>query len=1005
MVSLYGILNIGALGINAAQAGLDTTGHNIANANTEGFTRQRMVQTTVDPIVLPNGAFGNGVQVTTIERLRDVFLETQIRASQSKTSFNEEMERIFTRLEAIINDPLDSISESNEPTNAGGLNNAISRFFRSMNDLSNTPESPEVRTSVIENTQILSETFNFVREQMFALLKELNGRVEQMATQINKLSNDLVTMNSKIASIQSAENVEANDFQDQRDRILKKLSGIIPITTVEDASGIMNISVEGQWLVDHLTTNPLQLEVSKRLEDINIKSLRLDETGLFTIDDDIREGKLGAVLDARDRLIPSLLDDLDELANGIIREVNKIHSASSGLEGYNEIESTFKVPRGTTEPDTIRTLDRIFNNNPLSRGNVEKEFPVQNGEFNIRTADENNNEKGTFSVKVNTDDTLFDITERIDRSDGVASQARSAFTFEPVFVNEALSGETIPPAELPLALNALTIANGAPIAETPGAHSFDIFMKDVAGQAIDSDLSTSVIDPFTVNFNDTDTLADLANAIQTAGNGRIRANLVPDEDDPTLTRLQIKPVDSDETLSIQNDTSGLIQAFDFPMTDPSLPLTGGNTTESTTTFSGLSSASFLGGGSPNFSPTFPGPPPNVISSGSFEFVLIDNNNVPTVNTINIDPAGIDTLDELEVAIEAIDPNLDVQITPDNEFIITANNNRSFFFQNDDTGLIEAMGLEDISGFGDINGQPFTDGSFEIVVANQQGTVTQIVEVPIQADPSVSNGILSLQGIVDAINTAAGNSGAPVRASIVKDPTDSSRSQIQVETLNDSEFTFRSDDSLVLSALGFADGPVLSQTDDPPIMGADSPIAVGDNIGGIVRAELIVDQGIRITTSGTDQFSFAGDSSHFLTAAGLNGLFTGNDAGTIQVNNEIVENSNLLAASADGTTGNNESALAMAQLEDQNVIDDRTPGEFYRTMISRMGSEGEQVKQSLNTTKAILNELEALQEDNAGVSLDEESVNIIRFQQAFQASARIISTVDQMLDIVINQLGR
>lgn len=998
MVSLYGILNIGARGVSAAQSGLDTTGHNIANVNTEGYTRQRVIQRTVEPLNLPNGSFGQGVEIISIERLRDQFLDTQIYGAQSNFSFHENMERIFSRLETILNDPLNRISDSGDPADATGINNVISRFFRAIHELSLSPESPEVRTSALESAQILTDTFNTTRDQMFFMLKDLNDQVGQYVKKINNMVQEIAAYNQKIATVEAQANVEANDFRDQRDHVIHSLSKLVPITTIENSNGIVSVSIGGQWIVNNFKTNPLKVEVIDTVENVSIYGVRLGDTGMDLMDDIIRKGELGAVFDARDRLMPLMMGKMDDLAAGIIREVNRIHSGASGLEGYGDISSSFVIPSGASSPTASKTLNDLFNRG--SNANT-----VQNGAFNIRVADQDNDRLDTFEINVYTGDTLYEIAERIDRSDGIVRVARSALQFDPVFAKSATAGNGITASEQNASLSALGFLAGTPISETAGTYSFEIHLRDQSGGAVDSDPNTVAVEPFTITFNSTDTLADLANRIQSAGSNRIRANLVPSESNPNLLVLKIEPLRKGETLSLQNDTSGIIQAMNFPLTDPTLPLNGGDATSVKSSFSGSPADSFLGSGAPNFSPAFPGPPPSVIQPGTFEFVVIDNNNVPTVNTITLSGTGIDSMNELAQALQALDTNLSVVISADNQFTITSSNNRSFFFQNDQTGLIKALGFDQINGMGSLSGQPFQDGSFEIVVANASGTVMQIFEVPVKADPSVVNGVPTLQGIVNSINSAANTAGAPLRASIVADPTHPSKNILQIESADGYEFTFRSDDSLLLSALGFTAGPILDEKRKAPITGAEFPVAVGDQIGGLIRAQLDDTKGLTISSTQNQQFSFVGDSSHFLAAAGFNGLFRGSDARSMRVNEDIAANANLLATSSDGTIGNNQAANAIAALEDKGVINGMTPGEFYRSTIAVMGAEGEHVRQSMRTNQTILNQLNALQESNSGVSLDEESINIIKFQQAFQASARIISTVDRLLELVITQIGR
>lgn len=1007
MVSLYGLLNLGSRGVSAAQAGINTTGQNIANANTEGYSRQRVDQQAATPVVLPNGAFGQGVEIVSIERIRDAFLERQIRGARSDSKFNEELDSLYVQLENIINDPLDPISNSIENSSSGGLNNSLSRFFETLNDLSLDPAAPELRSAAVESAQSLVQTFNLVGEQLRLLRSNLDEQTSNLVDEINKINTEIASLNERISISEVSANVNANDLRDQRDLLLSQLAEIIPISTEEQANGSIDVNLAGERLVDGVNARQIVKIPTESDDQLVINKLRIGPKGLDVKDDLIRGGELGAILQGRDQVVPFFAEEIDTLARAVVFELNKIHGASAGLEGYQSIESHFRIPDGSTEPDTTQTLNEIFNDPRVlaSDSLADKPFPIQDGSFRVRVSDEDNQTKDAYDVNVRTDDTLFQLVERIDRADGIVGKARSALAFDPVFTDRATARVGITAAEAGSGLGALAAAAGTPIAETPGAYSFELRVKNAAGGLVDADPTTPDVEPFVVNFDDTMTLSQFANAIQNASNQTVRALVVPDKNDPSISTLQLSSIEPDSTFSIQNDSSGIMQAFDFPITDTSIPLVGGDTEDIRGRFFGRSDQSFLGGGSPAFSPAFPGPPPSVIREQSFELVVLDNNNIPTVTTITLQAGVLETMDQLVTAIEAADPNLDASITNNNELRIQSDNNRSFFFQNDQTGLIEALGFEDVNGFGSLGGVPFSEGSFEIVVANKEGTVTHIVDVPVQADPSTVGGVLTLQGIVDQINASTGASNVPIFASIVRDPANSDQDVLQVEAIGDFEFTFRSDDSLLLSALGFTAGPVLDPTGDNPIQGAEFPIALGDNIGGLVRAEIVNDTQIKITTSDKEQITFLDDSSHFLAAAGINSLFYGSDSRSMRLNEEILSNNRLFATSKDGSSGNNEGVQQMAELQSARVINGQSLGEFYRTTISSMGIESSRARQFFETNRSILKELENFQEQNAGVSLDEESINIIRYQQAFQASARVIRTVDEMIDVVINQIGR
>ncbi|MBZ0257495.1 flagellar hook-associated protein FlgK, partial [bacterium] len=682
---------MGARGVSAAQAGINTTGQNIANANTEGYSRQRVNQQSASPLVSTDGIYGQGVEIVSVERLRDRFLESQIRDSRSDTKFNEQLDNIYQQLETIINDPLASISDTLDNSSSSGLNNLMSRFFQSMNDLSLNPEAPEVRSAAIESALSLSQTFNTVGEQMRGLRSDLNSQASRLVDEVNRMTSEIANLNKRIAVSEVGGTVSANDLRDQRDVLLSQLSEIIPITTEEQSNGAIDVNLAGERIVDGVNSREILKESTESPDQLEIFRLRIDELGLDVKDDLVRGGELGAVLQARDEILPYFQDEIDTLARGVMYEVNKIHSSSVGLDGYVEVDSHFDIPGGSTAPDTIRTLEDVFNDPKLKSDAALGDYPynVQDGSFTIRVANEDNETRDTYNVQVNTDDNLYEIAERIDRSDGIVGSVRSALTFDPVFVERATPtfGATAAEITAGTGIGALASAVGTPISETPGAYTLQIDVRKTGGSLVDADPSTPDVDPIIVNFDDTMTLNQLANAIQNASNQTVRAVVAPSKDDPTISVLQLSAINESESFSIRNDTSGIMQAFNYPVTDPTIPLAGGVTDSAAGKFFGRSDTSFLGGGTPAFSPSFPGPPPSVVSAGSFELVVLDNNNVPTISTITIQPGTVETIDDVIAEIEAADPNLSASVNANNELVITSSNNRQFFFQNDNTGLI------------------------------------------------------------------------------------------------------------------------------------------------------------------------------------------------------------------------------------------------------------------------------------------------------------------------------
>jgi flagellar hook-associated protein 1 FlgK len=177
-------------------------------------------------------------------------------------------------------------------------------------------------------------------------------------------------------------------------------------------------------------------------------------------------------------------------------------------------------------------------------------------------------------------------------------------------------------------------------------------------------------------------------------------------------------------------------------------------------------------------------------------------------------------------------------------------------------------------------------------------------------------------------------------------------------------------------------------------------------GGDLTATVTGDYRLRITAGTGLRFTFQGDSSGALAALGVNTFFIGTDAGSIAVNSVISNDVNYIAASSDGTEGNNEAILLMAQLRNaQTMLGGKADfHEFYQGMIAQLGTEGRAAAQLESNTSLLVDSLETRQEELAGVSIDEETVNLLKYQRAFAAAARFITSVDQLTQTVVEGMG-
>ncbi|MEK8216606.1 MULTISPECIES: flagellar hook-associated protein FlgK [unclassified Paenibacillus] len=224
-------------------AALNTTGHNIANANTEGYTRQRVNMKAASPIEaygLTNstvpGQLGTGVEFTSIERIREMFLDDQYRGESAASGNWTIQSDTLDKLEAIVNEPSDT-----------GIRTVLDNFWKSWSDLSKNPEDPTARKIVVQTTQSLTDAINYMSTQLNNLDRDLTSNIDVKGKEIQTYLSSIVDLNQSIAKIEGMGD-QANDLRDQRDLLTDKLSKIANITVVDTDAGY-NISLGGRNLV------------------------------------------------------------------------------------------------------------------------------------------------------------------------------------------------------------------------------------------------------------------------------------------------------------------------------------------------------------------------------------------------------------------------------------------------------------------------------------------------------------------------------------------------------------------------------------------------------------------------------------------------------------------------------------------------------------------------------------------------------------------------------------
>ena len=312
------LLNIGKSGLFTAKQSMSTTSHNIANANTEGYSRQEVRSET--GIALQEGDYvlGTGAEVQSIKRSHDELVEKKLNSSITNHKFNSERTLQLSHVEEIFNE-----------INSEGMNKVLNRFFNSFRELSNQPENETVRTVVKENAKIVVGDFHRIQKSLDDVRASINKKISLSVDEINGLTKNIAKLNKEI-NIQEVSGGMANDLRDQRDRAVRTLTEYFPISTYSDNEGQFVVSIEG---VGSIVAGGLSQELSvgsmvkpggNSADKGDVQIFFASRPGV-SMSDNIKGGILGAQLKTRNEEIGGLEKQVDELAHGLVLATNAIH--------------------------------------------------------------------------------------------------------------------------------------------------------------------------------------------------------------------------------------------------------------------------------------------------------------------------------------------------------------------------------------------------------------------------------------------------------------------------------------------------------------------------------------------------------------------------------------------------------------------------------------------------------------------------------------------------------
>src|SRR6056297_1004841 len=253
------ILSTSVSALLSFQRGIETTGHNIANASTPGYSRQRVDLETREPGLIGNQYIGSGVNVANVRRIYDEFLGNELSAATTSQARLDTLAGLSGQVDNLLSDP------------SVGLAPAIQNFFNAVQDAAGDPASVPARQALVSQADTLASSFDFLDGRLQSLEKDINGRLRQSVTDVNELASAIAELNRRIASAEAGVSGQPNDLLDQRDLLIRRLSEQVAVTTVPQGDGALNVFIgNGQTLVTgsqarQLATQPSEFD-PRRLE-------------------------------------------------------------------------------------------------------------------------------------------------------------------------------------------------------------------------------------------------------------------------------------------------------------------------------------------------------------------------------------------------------------------------------------------------------------------------------------------------------------------------------------------------------------------------------------------------------------------------------------------------------------------------------------------------------------------------------------------------------------------
>jgi flagellar hook-associated protein 1 FlgK len=379
MGSTFSGLNTALTSLYAQRRGLDVTGQNIANASTEGYTRQRVVMHAQNANLVPGiysttTAVGNGVTVSSVERLRNSALDQRSFTEHANSAYHNERAGGYTLIEDVFGEPSDT-----------ALQARLQDMWDGWNAIASNPDKKAPKSAMLEQAVTVASSLNDAATALDNQYKSTRAGLDTYVGEVNKAAESIAKLNHEIVLATQA-GLQANELQDQRGVQMLKLAELAGATATELPNGALSVYVGSAPLVSEFNTREMWVETGSAsklqdLPDIEV-NLRWKDTGTAVA----VGGSMGAQMELLDKngILRDISQGLDGVAAKLALDVNTLHNAGFGVNGitgldmfvpYDPSETTVTARNIRVNPDLLADVDKVA----VSSGDPKGATPVLNG--------------------------------------------------------------------------------------------------------------------------------------------------------------------------------------------------------------------------------------------------------------------------------------------------------------------------------------------------------------------------------------------------------------------------------------------------------------------------------------------------------------------------------------------------------------------------------------------------------------------------------------------------